>query len=260
MARVTAYSRVILADFVVNEQEYMAYLSKLTDYRNELMKGNDPILPSPVTPVYSKKGSMYKDKGVEELKNEVEKLNSLPEFSQRGLILSFESNEFAWGHTPLRLRHLSCGRISIVRAYTIYRKLKDGDIDKIACAKRQCYESMTGIKLAPNSATPWQAGATPSNATPIDDVGTAIEQQSGGALKLVPGGFKGMNKAIAIEVSHEIDDYPVRYAVLSSHSNCTARDVYAKTAKRLAAGKKLDSRTAAFSSADEALAYAHNKW
>lgn len=260
MKRVTPYSRVIMPDFIVNEKDYMGYLTQLSEYRDNLMKGQNPMLPTPVYPIYTTKGNSYLEKGIAELKQDVETLNGLPAFAQRGLVLSFESKEFCWGHTPLRLRHLVCGRISIVRAYVIYRKEKEGQIEKIACAKRECYEAMTGIKLAEGSATPSQAGANPVNATPSNDVDALIQQHSEGYLKLAPGGFKGANKAIVVELIHQVPDYDARFAVLSSHSNCIRRDAYSKAYKRLNAGRQLDSRTPVFSSSNEAFAYAQAKW
>src|SRR5690606_872917 len=248
-----AFSLIKTHLFIRNEESFKGYMAAIGEHRNALLRGEAPAkLPTPVKPVYTVKAKQFLEAGLCEMRDAINALKSHQDIRSREISLSFSDDEFAWGYTPVHIKH-TCGTEHVVRAYAIDRTLQTENKAILSCAHRECYQATTGIILAEGAVTPSRKGEHPANAKGADAIAEVISKESDGQLRLISEYYVDVKKPLLTEIINAQEGQP-RYA-LFIHDNAVRRQGYIKAGERLSAGKTLHPKTPQFLNLDEALAY-----
>ena len=250
MKRLAPTSKIISELYIQNSKAFLEYLSVLSSVRDALLCGDNPSIPPVVRPAYTERGQANAQVGIRELKAYLEDLNNSDYMKSRGYICSFESSLFAWGLTPVELRHLSCGTVTYYRAFTLKRAV---DSEKVSCAKRECYEQLNNVKLNSGSRAPSRKGQAAWNKGADSDAFKLVEEATNGLLTIVDGGYRDKSSPVVLLVNSPGAAVDEMYLVLSNFSNAQTRDSFRKTAQHILDKGKPHPRVSVYETEYDAL-------
>lgn len=253
MKRLTPTSNIQAKLYLQNHEHFASYLTALADHRKALLRGESPSTPPMVRPVYTERGQCAAEEGTQGLKARLAEINASDFMKSHGYIASFESALFAWGLTPIEVRHTSCGTVTHYRAFMLERALKAGTL---SCAKRECYESLRGVELAKGSVAPSRKGKQAWNKASSQKIMEHIETESGGVLSLVEGCYKDKLSPVVLLVNAPDSLVHECHIVIKNYSNAEYRKKFMKIAQDIESKGKPHHQVSVYKTQEDAMAAA----